>query len=62
LVDLLLGGQEAHLADVLEEQLQRIGGHVRLEVERGLGLAPPALVRRAFHLRGRRRRRVDVLD
>ena len=60
-VDLLLRGQQPHLADVLEEQLQGVGRHVRLEVERGLGLAPAALVGRALHLGGRRRR-VDLLD
>ena len=61
-VDLLLRGQQAHLADVLEEELQRVGRHVRLEVERRVRLAPAALVRRALHLRRRRGRRVDVLD
>ncbi len=61
-VDLLLGGQQAHLADVLEEQLQRVGRHVRLEVERGFGFAPAALVGRALELRGGGDRRVDVLD
>ncbi len=61
-VDLLLGGEQTHLADVLEEQLQAVGGHVRLEIERGLGLAPAALVGCAFDLRAGRRRRVDVLD
>src|SRR4051812_29982127 len=33
-LDLLGGGEQADLPDVLEEELQRIGGHVRLQVER----------------------------
>ena len=61
-VDLLLGGEQAHLADVLEEQLQRVGGHVRLEVQRRFGFAPAALVGRALDLRRGGDRRVDVLD
>ena len=61
-VDLLLRRQQAHLADVLEEQLQRVGRHVRLEVERGLRLAAAALVGRALDLERRGGRRVDVLD
>ena len=61
-VDLLLRGQQADLADVLEEQLQRVGRHVRLEVERRLRLAPAALVGRALDLGTSRGRRVDVLD
>ncbi len=61
-VDLLLGGQQADLADVLEEQLQRVGRHVRLEVQRRFRFAPAALVRRALDLARRRDRRVDVLD
>ena len=61
-IDLLLRGQQAHLADVLEEQLQRVGRHVRLQVERRLRLAAAALVRCALHLRARGGGRVDVLD
>src|ERR1035441_6490235 len=61
-VDLLLGCQQSHLADVLQEQLQRVGSHVGLQVERDLGLAAPALVRGSLHLVGDGRCRVDVLD
>ena len=61
-VDLLLGAEQPDLADLFEEQLQRIGRHVGLQVERGPGLAAPALIRRALHLIGERRGRVDVLD
>src|SRR5438132_4948510 len=60
-IDLLLGGQEADLADVLEEQLQRVRRHVRLEVELRFRFAPPTLVGGALELRRRCRRRVDVL-
>ena len=50
-VDLLLGGQQADLADVLEEQLQRVGRHVRPQVQRGRLLrAAAALVGRALDL------------
>ncbi len=55
-VDLLLGGEQADLADVLQEQLKGVGRHVRLEVDRRLGLAATALVRRALHLRRPRAR------
>ena len=61
-VDLLLGRQQAHLADVLEEQLQRVGRHVRLEVERRFRFAPAPLVGRALQLRRGGDRRIDVLD
>ena len=61
-IDLLLGGQQAHLADVLEEQLQRVGRHVRLEIERRLRLAPAALVGRTLDLGAGGGRRIDVLD
>jgi transcriptional regulator with AAA-type ATPase domain len=57
-----LGSQQPHLADVLQEQLQRVGRHVRLEVQRRFRFAPAALVRRALYLRGRCGRRVDLLD
>src|SRR5215207_6168841 len=60
-VDLLLGGEQPDLADVLQEQLKGVGGHVRLEVDRRLGLAAPALVRRALDLR-RGDGRIDLLD
>src|SRR5829696_1578626 len=60
-VDLLLGGEQADLADVLQEQLKGVGGHVRLEIDRRLGLAATALVRRALDLR-RGDGRVDLLD
>ena len=60
-VDLLLGGEQPDLADVLEEQLQGVGRHVRLEVERGLGLAAPTLVRGPLHLGGGQGR-IDLLD
>src|SRR4051812_44934078 len=49
-VDLLLGGEQADLADVLEEQLEAVRRHVRTEVQLGLGLAPAALVGRALDL------------
>ena len=61
-VDLLLRGEQPDLADVLQEQLQRVGGHVRPQVERRLRLAPAStLVRSALDLGGRDGR-VDVLD
>src|SRR5687768_5926284 len=61
-IDLLLRGEEPHLADVLQEQLKGVGGHVRLEVDRGL-LAPAAAVDGALHHRGGVRRVVlDELD
>jgi hypothetical protein len=40
-IDFFLGSQQADLADVLEEELQRVGRHVRLQVERVL-FAPAA--------------------
>ncbi len=61
-IDLLLSGQQTHLADVLEEQLQRVGRHIRLEIQRRFGFAPAALVRRTLDRQRRRRRRIDVLD
>src|SRR5215213_5430641 len=60
-VDLLLGGEQPDLADVLQEQLKGVGGHVRLEVDRRLGLAASALVRRALHMR-RGDGGIDLLD
>jgi hypothetical protein len=35
--DLLLGGQQGHVADLPEKQLQRVGGHLRLQTRRGSG-------------------------
>jgi hypothetical protein len=60
-IHLFLGGEQPHLADVLHEQLKGIGGHVGLEVERDLGLAPATLVRDTVHLR-RRERGIDLFD
>src|SRR4051794_31159869 len=60
-VDLLLGREQPDLADVLEEQLQAVRRHVRLEVDRGLRLAAAALIRRALLLGGGEGR-VDLLD
>src|SRR5205085_2897540 len=50
-----------NLADVLQEQLKGVGGHVGLQVERGLRLAPAPLVRSTLHIR-RRQRRIDLLN
>ena len=57
------GGEQPDLADVLEEQLQGIGGHVRLQVER-LFLAPAAFFAGSVGHRfgGGFLRRVHVLD
>ena len=62
-VDLLLRGEQADLADVLEEQLQRVRRHVRPEVERRLLRAAAARLSgaRSTSLRGGRGR-VDLLD
>src|SRR4051794_17920423 len=60
-VHLFLRGEQAYLADVLQEQLKGIGRHVRLEVDRRLRLATAALVRRAIFLPGREGR-VDLFD
>src|SRR4029078_10164887 len=61
-VDLLLGREQPDLADVLQEQLKGIGGHVRLQVDRRLRLATAVLaVDRALLLR-RGVSRVDLLD
>ena len=61
--DLLLGGQQADFADVLEEQLQGVRGHVRFQVER-LFLAAPAFFAGVggHRFRGRFLGRVHVLD
>ena len=61
-LDLLLRGQQSDLADVLQEQLQGIRGHVRLQVERrGLTALAPLV---GLRLGGRRcsLRGIDVLD
>ena len=42
-VDLLLRGEQTDLADVLEEQLQGVGRHVRAQVQRRLRLRRPRL-------------------
>src|SRR3954447_10832690 len=60
-VDLFLGGEQPNLADVLQEQLKGVGGHVGLQIERRLRLAPAPLVGRAVLLRGLDRR-IDFLD
>src|SRR4051794_354442 len=60
-LDLLGGGEQADLADVLEEQLQGIGGHIRLQVQRLLALAT-ALAVGALVLGGRLLGRVEVFD
>src|SRR6516165_8816857 len=57
-----MGAEQPDLANVLQEQLQRVGRHVYLRVERELGLAAPALVRASLNLVGDGRGRVDVLD
>ena len=44
-VDLLLRGEQPRLADVLQEQLEAVRGHVRLEVDRGLLAAALAIDR-----------------
>jgi hypothetical protein len=61
-VDLLLRGQQPDLADVLQEQLKGVGGHVRAQVQRLGGLAARALVGRALDLVGGGRGGVDLLD
>jgi hypothetical protein len=61
-VDLLLRGEQADLADVLQEQLKGVGGHVRAEDVRRLGLALAPLVGRALHRVGGGLGRVDLLD
>ena len=59
-IDLLLRRQQAHLADVLEEQLQRVGRPLRLEIQRSL--AAGALLGRALDVQARRSGWVDFLD
>ena len=49
-IDLLLRREQPDLADVLQEQLKGVGGHVGLQVDRGLGLPPAAAVDRALDL------------
>src|SRR5215208_439680 len=60
-VHLLLRCEQADLPDVLQEQLKGVGRHVRLEVDRRLGLAAAALVGRALDVR-RGDGRIDLLD
>src|SRR4051794_16381397 len=60
-VDLLLRGEQADLADVLEEELERVRRHVRTQVQTAGLLAARLLVDRALLLRGGVRR-VDLLD
>ena len=52
--------QQPHLADVLEEQLQRVGSPLRLEIQRSL--AAGALLGRALDVQARRSGWVDFLD
>ena len=59
-LDLFGRGQQPHLADVLEEQLQGVGRHVRLEIDRRLAATLAALAVVALGRDGLRR--VDVLD
>jgi hypothetical protein len=61
-VDLFLGGQQPNLADVLEEQLQGVGRHVRLEIERCLLAALPTLGFCRPRVGRRCLRRIDVFD
>src|SRR4051812_32464463 len=62
-VDLLLGREQAHLADVLQEELKGVGRHVRLQVDRRLRLAATALaVRGALDLGRGDGGRIDLLD
>src|SRR5262245_45858517 len=60
-VDLLGRREQPDLADVLEEELQGIGGHVRLQVERLLALATTLAVGPLGLGRGLLRR-IEVLD
>src|SRR5688500_1414201 len=61
-VDLLLRREQPDLADVLQEQLKRVGGHVRLQVD-GRLLPAAAAVDRALDLRlGGRGVVLDQLD
>src|SRR3954451_2770296 len=60
-IDLLLRREQTDLADVLQEELKGVGGHVRAQVQRGLRLAPTALVGRALDLLGGSGGRVDLL-
>src|SRR3954447_18760985 len=62
-VDLLLSSEQAHLADVLQEELKGVGRHVRLQVDRRLRLAAPALaVRGSLDLGRGDGGRIDLLD
>src|SRR5215208_16902 len=55
-VDLFLRGEQADLADVLEEQLQRVRRHVGPQVQRGLLAAPAFRVAGALYVVGLRGR------
>src|SRR3984893_5659515 len=59
-IDLLLSAQQPHLADAPEEQLQRVGSPLRLEIQRGP--AARALLGRALNAQARRNGWVDFLD
>ena len=61
-IDFLLRREQPDLADVLQEELKGIGGHVRLQVKRGLRLAATPLVRRALHLISGDVGRIDLFD
>src|SRR5215207_2568188 len=61
-VDLLGGGEQPDFADVLEEELQGVGGHVRLQVERRLLALATALAIGPLVLGGGLLSRVEVLD
>src|SRR4051812_4071443 len=61
-VDFLLRCEEPDLADVLQEQLERVGRHVRPQIQRRLLRAAAALVRRALDLVAGSGSRIDVLD
>ena len=61
-IDLLLRRQQPHLADVLQEQLQRIGRHLRLEVQRVLALRRVRFSGARSMIRLAASARVDLLD
>ena len=59
-LNLLLGAQQPHPADALEEQLQTVGRPLRLEIQRSL--AAGALLGRALDDQARRSGRIALLD
>src|SRR3954465_9571407 len=61
-IDLLLRREEPDLADVLQEQLERVGRHVRAQIQRGLLGPAAALVRRALDLVAGSGGRIDLFD